>query len=125
VLLTGGLTAALVAAPGAGAEPPPPCSYALSPPEISQVDGATMVAVTVAPADCGFPGAPGFGVACVQRQGDSMKCAQGRGEDAARVLAPYLPGATYVATGRGCGSWAGNTEQTPNCQMFDPISATL
>jgi hypothetical protein len=121
LLLTGVLASAVVAATVATAEPPPPCSYVLSPPQLTE---ANTVTVTVAPAECGFPAAPGFAVACVQRQGDSVTCSQGRGETPAAVSLPVSPGATYVATGRGCGSWAGISDTTPNCQYLGPISAT-
>lgn len=115
---------------GAGtghAGPPPPCSYALSPPAVVQVDGAAVVTATVAPADCGYPANPRMAVACVQRQGDetTMRCIQGKGEEPARVFAPYQPGATYVSSGRGCGGWTGITEIAPDCLPLGPLTATL
>lgn len=111
----------------AHAEPPPPCSYTLSPPEVVQVDGASMVTAMVTASGCGFPASPRRSVACVQSQSDNsvIHCAQGRDEDAARAYAPYHPGATYVSTGRGCGAWAGINEPAPDCQILGPFTATF
>ena len=125
VVVASGL-AGCVAAAVAHAEPPAPCSYTLSPPEVVQVGGNSMVTTTVTPSACGFPGRPGQAVACVQPQGDSViSCMQGTGEDPAQVYAPYRPGQTYVSTGRGCGAWGGIMELTPNCQILGPLTATL
>ena len=129
IVLAGVFIAGLTGFEGATvahAGPPPPCSYTLSPPEVVQVGGASMVTATVAPAVCGFPGNPRQGVACLQRQGGQspVQCTQGRGEEAAQVYAPYSPG-TYVSTGRGCGGWAGINEPAPDCQLLGPITAAL
>jgi hypothetical protein len=117
-----------LAVPGvAAAEPAPPCSYTLTPPHVEQIAGTAMVTATLTPSACGFPASPYQGVACLQIQGeDSAKqCAQARGFAPAHVvLGPYRPGATYVATGRGCGSWAGNLP-APDCQLLGPDVATL
>lgn len=115
---------AAVAAPG---EPPPPCAYTLSPPAVVHVDGTDMVSATVSPTGCGAPADPRFSVACLQRQDDAspIQCNQGRGTQPAQVLAPFRPGATYVATGRGCGGWMGAREAAPLCQILGPLTAPL
>lgn len=126
------ITAALplVGLAGAGvaaAEPPPPCSFTLSSPQVVHRDGVDVVTATVAPGDCGPPAAPYLTVACVQAVGGSapMQCAQGRGAQPAEVFyAPFVPGTAYVATGRGCGSWIG-TDPAPRCQPLGPHAATL
>ncbi|KUI24951.1 hypothetical protein AU196_06530 [Mycobacterium sp. IS-1742] len=107
----------------AHAQPVPPCTYSLSAPVV--VDNS--VAATVAPAECAWPAAPGFSVACLQLSGTASPttCMQSHGRDSAQVLlAPYVPGASYTATGRGCGRWVG---QPPAhlCQQLGPVSATL
>ncbi|CAN5468894.1 hypothetical protein BH09ACT7_BH09ACT7_42870 [soil metagenome] len=110
------------------AEPPPPCAYTLSPPQVVQVDSTSMVTATVAIGNCVAPPAgPSLNVACVQLQGANsvMHCTQAHGTDAAQVFfAPYQPGATYVATGRGCPSWIGQSI-APLCQILGPETATL
>jgi hypothetical protein len=120
-------TAALTSVAGAGAAQaqwPTPCNYTLSPPEVVHVDGADMVAATVTPAGCLGPFRPYLSVACVGVQGEGTQCAQAQGADAARVLTPYRPGATYVSTGRGMGT-VFNDMAEPNWQVLGPINATL
>lgn len=126
VLLSGLVIAGAIATP-AHAEPAPPCAFTLSPPAIVHVDGADMVSATVSPAACGAPADPRFTVACVQRQDNAspIQCNQGRGAQPAEVLTPFRPGATYVATGRGCGGWLGIREIAPQCQVLGPLSAPL
>jgi hypothetical protein len=54
----------------AGAEPPPPCDFTLSPPEVVRVNGASMVTSTVAPDVCIVPPAgPSLNVACLELLG--------------------------------------------------------
>ena len=51
--------------------------------------------------------------------------AQGRGDQPAQVyVAPFVPGVTYTATSRGCGSWIG-TDPAPRCQQLGPLTAAL
>lgn len=124
------VTAALASVAGASvvqAEPPPPCSFTLSAPQVVQVGGTDVVTATLAPAECGPPATPYVSVACVQLQGDesTTQCAQARDGDGAQVyFSPYRPGATYASTGRGCGSWIGH-EPAPVCQLLGPTVATL
>lgn len=111
----------------AAAEPPPPCAFTLSAPQVVQHGGVDVVAATVTVADCGWPAAPHLSVACVETVGaeTAMQCAQGRGDQPAQVFfAPFVPGATYIATGRGCGSWIGQ-DPAPRCQQLGPNTATL
>jgi hypothetical protein len=109
------------------AEPSPPtaCSYTLSPPHIVSLSGTNVVTATLSPAACDRS-EPYLSVACVQMDGSdsSAKCQQGEGNLTAQVYyAPYRPGATYVATGRGC-ALTGNPP-LPVCQPAGPYTATL
>lgn len=111
----------------AQAEPSPPkaCSYALSPPHVVQLSGTNVVTATLLPSACDRS-EPYLSVACVQLQGSdgAPQCQQGEGNLAARVYyAPYRPGGTYIATGRGC-AVTGNPPQ-PVCQPLGPIAVTL
>lgn len=108
------------------AEPPPPtCTYDLSPPQVVDVSGTSMVTATIAPAACERSNVY-LSVACVQMQGsqEAPKCRESNGVLAAQVFyAPYEPGATYVSTGRGCAN-TGNPPQ-PVCIPVGPLSATF
>jgi len=110
----------------AGAEAaPPPCSYTLSSPQVVQLSGTNVVTATLTPAACDQSDSYLL-VACVQLQGSDGpgQCAQGQGILPAQVFyQPYRPGATYIATGRGCSS-KGNPPQ-PFCQPTGPLTATL
>jgi hypothetical protein len=122
------LTAALTgvsAANVARAEPAPPCSFTLSPPQLEQVAGANMVTATVAPAACGAPASPYLSVACLQGDASANQCTQAHGGDTAQVSVPYRPGATYTSTGRGLGSWMGQSSPAQDWQILGPYSATL
>jgi hypothetical protein len=102
-----------------------PCSFTLSAPHVVQVSGTDMVAVTMEPTSCDG-GTPYQSIACIQVQGNqgSGRCKQNNGLLMARVYySPYQPGATYVATGRGCAS-KGNPPQ-PFCAPTGPLTATL
>src|SRR5690606_26440360 len=121
------LAAGACALPAAATAEPvaSPCAYTLSPPHVVNVSGTDMVSVTMAPAGC--DGAvPYQSVACVQIEGSpgARQCKQNTGPLTARVyLSPYQPGATYVATGRGCAT-IGNPPQ-PVCESPGPVTATL
>lgn len=117
-------------APG-HADPAPACNFRISPPQVVQVSSTNMVTATVEPADCGVPAQPTLSVACVQMQGSDSapKCTEASGYSTARIyFAPYRPGATYVATGRGCAmagnALAGDALQR-SCQTTGPLTATL
>lgn len=111
----------------ASAEPPPPCGFTLSAPQVVQVNGASMVTATVAPDVCVVPPAgPSLNVACLQLLGVDTggTCAQSRGTDTAQVYVPYRPG-TYAARGRGCPSWIGQANAAPICQLLGPVNASV
>lgn len=122
---TTSLVGSTLAVAGAQPAPPPACTYELTAPSVVNVSGTNMVTATVTTRAC--DGAVTFRTtACIQMQGSSGpgECAQGRGILPAKVFfQPYRPGATYVATGRGCAS-KGNPPQ-PSCQENGPLSATL
>jgi hypothetical protein len=104
----------------------PPCSFTLTPPRVVQVSGRDMVTTTVAPAGCVVAAEPTLSVACIQMQGSQTaeQCEYKEGTQTAQVYyAPYRPGATYTATGRGCAS-TGNPPQSI-CQTTGPLTATL
>jgi len=113
-------------APAATAEPSqPPCQYTLSPPHVAPLGSGTAVTATLSLAACdqsvGY-----MTVACVQLQGSDGpgQCAQQNGILTAQVFyQPYRPGATYIATGRGCAN-TGNPPQ-PVCRPMGPLTATL
>lgn len=111
----------------AQAEPSPPktCSYTLSPPHIVQISGTDVVTATLSPASCD-ESTVYLSAVCVQLQGSdgAEQCDQGQGIIPAQVYyQPYRPGATYVATGRGC-AVKGNPPQ-PSCDTTGPVTATL
>jgi hypothetical protein len=113
-------------AAAAHAEPSPTaCSYTLSPPQVVQLSGTNVVTATLSPAACDRS-EPYLSVACVQLQGSESapKCQQGEGSLTAQVYyAPYRPGGTYIATGRGC-ALTGNPPQSV-CQPTGPYTVTL
>jgi hypothetical protein len=115
-----------VGVPVAGAEPPPPCGFKISPPETMLVEGITVVTTSVSPDVCLAPSGPSQSVACIQLQGGEggNTCAQSTVTDVAQVYVPYTPGGTYIATGRGVPSWLGQ-DVAPEWQILGPISATL
>lgn len=106
----------------AAAEPLPPCAYEITPPAVVQADGEPMVAVSVSPTSCGFPASPYVSVACVGILGEGTQCTQN--PETARIEIPYRPGSTYVGSGRGCGSFVGQSV-TQDCQLFGPVEVTL
>ena len=130
LVLAVAVTTALAGATGlnlAHAQPPPPCSFTLSPPQVVQVSGVNMVTATVTPDVCQPPAAPAQSVACLQiKAGDQVtRCYPSDDSGSAHVFfEPYVPGATYVATGRGCCAWLGQSP-APDCQVLGPFSATL
>jgi hypothetical protein len=128
VTMVAGLTGG-VGAPTAGAEPPPPCGFTISPPEIVVNEGISVVTTIVQPDVCVVPPAgPTQTVACIQLQGGDTgsTCAQSRPQTGvAQVYVPYQPGATYIATGRGVPSWIGQADVAPEWQILGPVTATL
>lgn len=104
------------------AGPDAPCTYTLSPPEVT---GGTVSSTAVI-AGCGAAAGPYSAVACIQplEKDSVIQCAQARGADPATISVPYHPGTTYVATGRGCAAWA-MQPASPPCQILGPFTATL
>jgi hypothetical protein len=102
-----------------------PCNFRLSEPHVVDVSGTAMVTATMQPTSCDG-GVPYQSVVCVQKQGSPGpgQCRQNNGMLTAQVyLSPYEPGATYVATGRGC-AYSGNPP-TGVCAPADEVSAAL
>jgi hypothetical protein len=129
LLLTATLAIATVTVPAvpgiARAEPPVPCAFTLSPPQLVQVSGAPMVTATVEPGGCGMPASPYQSVACLVGADSVTQCAQASGGDTAQVYAPYRPGATYTSSGRGLGTWNGQWYPAQDWQILGPFTATL
>jgi len=109
------------------ASPPsePSCTYTLSPPELVQVSGRTMVTATLAPFPCTGSINPNSMTVCVSPEGGETtgQCGFEAKPIAARVYVPYRPGTTYVSTGRGCGSVY--TAEGSICTEVGPRTATL
>ncbi len=107
------------------AEPPPTCTYNLSPPQVVDVSGTSMVTATISPGACERSNVY-LSVACLQMQGSPNPpiCQSSNGVLPAQVYyAPHEPGATYVSTGRGCAN-TGNPPQ-PVCTPVGPLTATV
>ncbi|WP_370330126.1 hypothetical protein [Mycolicibacterium hippocampi] len=124
------VTAAFACVSGATpalAGPPPPCSFTLTPPQVVQVAGVSTVTATLAPDQCGPPATPAASVACLEMPGGNAvkRCYPSDGTGRAQVFfEPYVAGATYIATGRGCGAWIGQPP-APDCQLLGPYAAAL
>jgi hypothetical protein len=121
------LSAVTVASAGLGVAhaEPAPCNYTLTAPQVVQLSGVDVVTATLSPAGCKQSNVY-LSVACLQLEGGSGpgRCEQNSGVLTARVYyAPHQPGATYVATGRGCAT-TGNPPQ-PMCQPLGPVTARL
>jgi hypothetical protein len=119
--------AGVIGATAAQAEPwpPSPCGFTLSPPQVVQVDGASLVTATVTSVVCGVAASPYQSVACVELAGQQGgSCMQGTDTAQAYYSQPYQPGATYTSRGRGCGIIV-PTLPADNCQILGPITATL
>lgn len=120
--------AGVAAAASAPAQPPPPnpgpCTFTLSAPQVVQVDGVSKVTATITPTGCIPPWQPRQSVACIHVDGQGQCMQSVEGAVAQVYFEPYTPGATYVATGRGCGGIY-PYEPDPNCALLGPVSATL
>jgi hypothetical protein len=100
------------------------CSYTMSDPHVVDVSGTTMVAATLTPSGCSGTAKPISSQVCVSTTGTS-RCAELPGYTTAHAyLSPYIPGATYTATGRGCASVPTPYPQ-PLCSSLGPRSVTL
>ncbi|MDG5485169.1 hypothetical protein [Mycolicibacterium gadium] len=124
-LLLAAATLPLASTAVAVAEPPPTCTYNLSPPQVVDVSGTSMVTATISPGACERSNVY-LSVACLQMQGSPNPpiCQSSNGVLPAQVFyAPHEPGATYVSTGRGCAN-TGNPPQ-PVCTPVGPLTATV
>jgi hypothetical protein len=111
--------------PAAAESDDPGCAFTLSQPQVADQSGTPVVTATVAPAACNRA-EPMLQVVCLEMVGRSAAplCVQADGPSTARVyFAPFTPGATYTATGRGCAN-AGNPTTT-YCRSVGPATATL
>ncbi|WP_235632983.1 MULTISPECIES: hypothetical protein [Mycobacteriaceae] len=103
----------------------PGCAYTLAQPVVTQVSGTPMVTTTVTVAACRQSNAM-LQVACLELKGAGAAplCVSSEGPAAAQVFfAPYRPGATYVASGRGCAVAGSPTVSV--CNAVGPVTVTL
>lgn len=127
VLVGAGLAGAGSVFAGAAIAAPdqPGCAYTLSAPVVTQVSGTPMVTTTVTTAACNRSNSM-LQVACLEIQGAGAAplCVSKEGPTAAQVFfAPYRPGATYVASGRGCAVAGSPTVSV--CHSVGPVTVTL
>jgi len=117
-------TTAAASPPSDGAEQPS-CSYTLSPPQLVQVSGTTMVTATLKPYPCTGSINPNYLSVCLKPEQNAAagNCGFSAVPTVAEVFAPYKPGTTYVTTGTGCGSVY--TTQGSICSSLGPYSTTL
>jgi hypothetical protein len=115
-------TANIAAAPPSSGQ----CSFVLAPLKVVQVSGVSMVAGMVQAGGCSTPIEPNLQVVCVSVEGDDSagQCASAFAPDQpAVVYYPYRPGATYIATGKGCGQIFNPSSE--RCQDLGPARATM
>ena len=121
VTLAGALGAAgtAVADPGGGAL----CNFTLSDPQVVTVSGTQMVTATVTPAACtGVK--PISSQVCISTPTRAGRCTELSGFDEAHVyFAPYEPGTSYTAKGRGCS--AQTRPPAAVCTSLGPRTVTL
>jgi hypothetical protein len=103
----------------------PSCTYTLTPPQLVQVSGATMVKATLTPHPCTGSITPNSLTVCVSAQGvDADQCGFSSEPNGAQVyFTPYRPGTAYYSEGVGCGS----VFDPPGsiCSTVGPFTATL
>ena len=118
--------AGLAGAGAATAAPDEPgCAYTLSTPVVTQVSGTPMVTTTVTTAACNRSNSM-LQVACLEIQGAGTAplCVSKEGPTTAQVFfAPYRPGASYVASGRGCA--VAGSPPVSVCHTVGPVTVTL
>ncbi len=122
VLMVGALYGS---APAVAAPEEPGCATTVTTPQVIDVSGTAMVSASTSPGACNRS-EPQLQVVCLQRVGSQLapKCEEAGGPATARVLlSPYVPGATYVATGRSCANQG--SPAVPFCRAAGPVSATL
>lgn len=126
VLMVPAFSGTASATPSSDGSPEPSCVYTLSPPQLVQVSGVTMVSATLSPLPCTSTTNPNSMTVCVRAQGDVSNgdCAFEAVPTTARVyFTPYRPGTTYESTGRGCSSVI--TAEGSVCSSVGPYTATL
>jgi hypothetical protein len=121
------LVVAALAGAGHGAAAPEGqgCAGTMTSPQVIDQSGTPMVKVSVSPGAC-QRAEPMLQVACLQLVGSTTAplCVQEAGVQAAQVnLSPYIPGASYVASGRTCAN-AGSPPIT-YCSTVGPTTVTL
>lgn len=101
------------------------CTFILTPPKVTQINGLTLVVASLRPGPCTIHASPNSSVVClsVAGGGSQGECASKNGQEPAEVRYPYQPGFTYVVRGEGCAS----TFEPPYtlCQNFGPSQTTL
>lgn len=126
VALTGlsGATAATASPPPDGADQPS-CVYTLSPAQLVDVSGTTMVMATLTPYPCTGSINPNSLTVCVtpEQNPSAGTCGFSAVPSMAEVFVPYKPGTTYLVKGTGCGSVY--TTQGSICSTVGPFTVTL
>ena len=119
-----GLSAAANASPGVSGDGGQ-CTWIPLPPAIIDVSGTTTVTAGLKRGPCTLTGNPSGMTVCLSIQSETSagECANTYGVDAPHVNYRYVPGATYVMTGRGCV----NIYVAPYtlCQTFGPSNYIL
>ncbi len=122
VLMVGALYGA---GPAVAAPEEPGCATTVSAPRVIDVSGTAMVSASASPGVCNRA-EPQLQVVCLQRVGSPLApmCEEAGGPATARViLAPYVPGASYVATGRSCAN--SGSPAVAFCRAAGPVTVTL
>lgn len=128
-IVTAAVAGALATAVGpgaAGADPGEPglCNFTLSDPHVIDLSGTPTVTAAITPAACSGSTIPAFSQVCLSAPGLAGRCAELPGYTTTNVyLAPYRPGVTYTAKGRGCA--AQTNPPAPVCTTVGPTTATL
>lgn len=102
------------------------CVFTLTKPSVVEISGVKMVTATLTSLPCTGDILPNDQTVCVELQGNGSapQCRNVGGYEAAQVYyAPYVPGATYVSTGTGCGN--GGVLLQTSCTTQGPLTATL
>ncbi|WP_319448753.1 MULTISPECIES: hypothetical protein [unclassified Mycobacterium] len=116
----------------ASAAPPQPdpspaasCVYTLTPPSKVTVSGTEMVTASLKPGPCTGDINPNTLTVCLELKGyASPQCATHPTFDPVDVyFSPYRSGATYIATGLGCGNVFPTGDQS--CSPVGPYATTL
>jgi hypothetical protein len=118
-------TANGVGCPGVGqASPGGQCTWTPVPPTIVDVSNVKMVQAALKRGACTLEGNPSGETIClsIQSEGSAGQCSTSM-SDPAQIQYKYVPGATYVLTGRGCV----NIYEAPYklCQTFGPSYYTM